>query len=381
MIFDTNNYYDDMQVGESPYPLGLEGALMHVYENECNYNAMMKAVGISELRYYKDTGRSLFVHEAGAFSSFIEKAKSFFKKVIEKIKQIFHKFAATLNQYFMKDKDFVKKYEKELKRKNLADFEFEGYKFDHIEAAKSAALGSAFEVYKNATISNTGGKSDRYIDSLGAKDSEYDSTAMDAQRDEAYGIVLADILSSNTAKNVEPDEFRTELHDYLYGDGKETLEKIQIRQQLDYISGTQKDIKDVEKQQRQITKGIEAFIKELDRWANEINKKGATYKSVMNDGETDTLTKDNKLKSSDDEMDSKDQDAATKQIDKEIAGAKELSNAVTIAFGMIVQAVKDRNRQAKAICVKAIGYKHEAAGYYNYSESSVDDLFAGVTIR
>ena len=195
------------------------------------------------------------------------------------------------------------------------------------------------------------------------------------------GKKISDIISSNTAKNVEPDEFRTELHDYLYGDGKETLEKIQIRQQLDYISNTQKDIKDVEKQQRQVTKGLEAFIKELDRWANEINKKGATYKSVMNDGDPFASSKTGSLKAGDADMDSKDQDAATKSIDKEIASMKELSNAVTIAFGMIVQAVKDRNRQAKAICVKAIGYKHEAAGYYNYSESSVDDLFAGVTIR
>ena len=39
---------------------------MHVYENECNYNAIMKAAGISELKYYKETGGDLFVQEAGA---------------------------------------------------------------------------------------------------------------------------------------------------------------------------------------------------------------------------------------------------------------------------------------------------------------------------
>ena len=37
MIFNAEyNSYDNMVVTESPYPLGLEGALMHVYENECN---------------------------------------------------------------------------------------------------------------------------------------------------------------------------------------------------------------------------------------------------------------------------------------------------------------------------------------------------------
>ena len=75
-------------------------------------------------------------------------------------------------------------------------------------------------------------------------------------------------------------------------------------------------------------------------------------------------------------------DDITKNINNKISLMKAESNDMTIMFGMIVQAVKDRNRQAKAICVKAIGYnKKESANYGYYGESSVDDLFAGVTIR
>ena len=84
MIFDSN-LGSVPEAGLSPYKLGIEGGLMHVYENECNFNALMRAVGISELKYYNDTGRDLFVHEAGAFAGFIEKAKAFFKKVIERL--------------------------------------------------------------------------------------------------------------------------------------------------------------------------------------------------------------------------------------------------------------------------------------------------------
>lgn len=378
MIFDTNNYYDDVQVGESPYPLGLEGALMHVYENECNYNAMMKAVGISELRYYKDTGRSLFVHEAGAFSSFIEKAKSFFKKVIEKIKQIFHKFAATMNQYTMDDKKFVKKYEKELTRKNLADFEFEGYKFDHVDDAKAATLDSAFERYKTMELDND--RKDDYLDKgFSAKDSDYDSTSMEKQEEAAYADVLAVITKSSNVKSVDASDFRDELHEYLYDD-KETLDKIQIRQQLEYIRNASKDVKDVEKQERKVTNAIEDYIKQLDKWATEINKKDSTIAATGHD--KGLVSVQHGISAGPDEkLKPEHKDKITKAIDKSIAGYKTTSNAITVAFGMIVQAIKDRNRQAKAICVKAIGYKHEAAGYYSYSESSVDDLFAGVTIR
>ena len=48
MIFDsvlenTNSEIDLTNVTESAYECGLEGAFMHVYENECNYNALMRA--------------------------------------------------------------------------------------------------------------------------------------------------------------------------------------------------------------------------------------------------------------------------------------------------------------------------------------------------
>ena len=101
MIFDSNmsaasaTNWDAVQ--ESPYALGIEGGLMHVYENECNYNAIMKAAGISELKYYKENGGDLFVQEAGAAGGLIQKFIAFFKKVIEKIKQIFKKFVMTIS--------------------------------------------------------------------------------------------------------------------------------------------------------------------------------------------------------------------------------------------------------------------------------------------
>ena len=34
-------------IQESKYDLGIEGAYMHMYENQCNFNAIMKSVGLS----------------------------------------------------------------------------------------------------------------------------------------------------------------------------------------------------------------------------------------------------------------------------------------------------------------------------------------------
>ena len=132
MIFNemntSVNSYESVQ--ESPHELGIGGALMHVYENECNYNALMKAAALSELKYYNENGGDLFVQEAGAFNGFMGKVKAFFVKVIEKIKSICKKFVAKIRQFTMSDKDFVKKYANQLQRANLKDFEFNGYKFE-----------------------------------------------------------------------------------------------------------------------------------------------------------------------------------------------------------------------------------------------------------
>lgn len=367
MIFDTNNYYDDdMQVGESPYPLGLEGALMHVYENECNYNALMRAVGISELKYYKDTGKSLFVHEAGAFSGFLERAKAFFKKVIEKIKQIFHKFAATLNQYFMKDKDFVKKYSKEILRKDITDFDFDGYTFKDLDSKINICKNSSnFDSYAKELDNKEKKSIHKDRDDFGKKD----STALDNAIEQMRGGIISGV--GGTDGRYDESEFRDELHELLYGGDKETLDKISPREQLQFIENTKKDIKEVERTQKEVIKVIDNYIKDLEKWQTEFNKKDATFKGVG-------LSSDYEGKLADDQGR---QDILTKSVNNRITYYQAVSNALTIGFGMVVQAIKDRNRQAKAICVKIIGYKHEAVNYSRYSESSVDDLFAGVTIR
>lgn len=364
MIFDTNNYYDDMQVGESPYPLGLEGALMHVYENECNYNALMRAVGISELKYYKDTGKSLFVHEAGAFSGFLERAKAFFKKVIEKIKQIFHKFAATLNQYFMKDKEFVKKYSKEILRKDITDFDFDGYTFKDLDTKINICKNSSnFDSYAKELNAAQKARVSADLDDYSKKD----STAMDAEIEKMRGGIISSV--GGTDGRYDESEFRDELHELLYGGDKETLDKISPREQLQFIENTKKDIKEVERVQKDVIKIIDRYIKDLEKWEVEINKKDSTYASTgIGVASNQPVTPIKK-------------DTMTKTINNTITYYQAVSNTLTIGFGMVVQAVKDRNRQAKAICVKIIGYKHEAVKYSSYSESSVDDLFAGVTIR
>ena len=337
MIFNSDTY-GSSNGAISKYPVGLEGALMHVYENECNYNALMKAAGISELRYYQETGRDLFVHEAGAFSGFIEKAKAFFKKVIEKIKAIFQKFAAVLNQYTMGDKEFVKKYEKELYRKDLKDFEFKGYNF-----AKPDFLNT-ITLYEYDEAKST---------SENSKYKKLTSEEIEDRVDELRGDIM------KTGGKLDESEFREEFKNKFYNGDKEPLDNIDIRSQLLIITNTKDDIREAERNQKECIRAVGEVIKKLETLQKEYNKIDDKERNNENLSKYRT-------------------DVAAK-LDNYITMNEKGSNVITTYFGMVVQFYKDRNRQAKAICVKAIGYNKKES--YSYSESSVNDLFAGVTIR
>lgn len=378
MIFNTDNNYYDGPVAPSPYPVGLEGALMHVYENECNYNALMKAVGISELKYYQETGRDLFVHEAGAFSAFLDKAKAFFKKVIEKIKQIFHKFAAVMNQFTMSDKKFVKTYSKEINRKDISDFTFSGYTFEGLDAAVNANIDTE-DKYKLDNFDDNRRKSLR-TNSDYQKDSDGNNDFIEEKR----GGWLKNITGKDHG-SLDESEFRDELKDFLYGNGgeKEELDDKQIdkRKILQWIEGTDKAIKDAERKQKDCTRAIEKYIKKVEEFEKLVNKKDATYGDIK-DVTYNTATASPKTSNAGDKISTEYANTYQKGINNYIAQMKAESNDIVIFFGMLTGAIKDRNRQSKAICVKIIGYnKKESANYGYYGESSVDDLFAGVTIR
>lgn len=335
MIFNEMNNntavsYDAVQ--ESPYELGIGGALMHVYENECNYNALIKAATLSEMKYYNENGGDLFVQEAGAFAGFLTKAKEFFKKVIEKIKSIAKKFVAKINQFSMKDKDFVKKYQNDLVRRDLAGMEFNGYKFPAWTGNTSTA---------NAVSA---------VKADGSDDQEALNDIMDKNRGNIVG-----------GGAMTESEYRDELKEKLYGE-KDDIQ-VKIREQLNIISETAGLIKAAEKEEKEIVKGIEDIIKKLEAVAKNIDK---------------SITKDIKADSTNDAS-IHNRDAGIKGINNKISVYKALSNDLTVYFGAVTKALADKNRQAKAICVKALSYK-KAKNESAVAEGVYGDIFAGVEI-
>ena len=353
MLFDTSiseSAIDIADVEPSKYEANLEGALMCVYENECNYNALMKAAGLSELKYYKETAGDLFLNEAGAFGGFLSKAKEFFKKVLEKIKALFKKFFMTINKFFMSDKEWVKKYEKDILRvTSIKDFEFKGYKFN-----KGLDTG-------NVTIfDRVSEKADEFVKYMIGK-----SKPQYSDDDEVNDAIENNRGSLVGESSMDESEFRDKLKEMMYGDTeKDVLDDsdINLRQQLQYIRDTKTSTKAAENAQNNLDRMFKRIIKVYD---DEIKEFSKVDDAERND-DTNTI--------------SNFKNDAIKRCNQCTKILKALSNDSTVATGMLCQALKDRNRQAKAICIKAVSY---GAKHKNESAMVTDsnDLFAGVTIR
>ena len=354
MIFNNTILTEgELTTKESPYDLTLEGALMHVYENECNYNELMKAVGISELRYYNDTGKELFVEEANAFEKFINSVKKFFTKIIEGIKSIFNKFMSFIRSKLSDDKAFLKKYEDTLNKKteaDLKDVKFKGYKFPKLEDWKPQE-----SVVNLAELGRDGQYT--YVDNDGAakipnNDNEKDD-ALDVQRFNIAGTAIA----GNKGK-LTKSEFANVLKENLIGKDKEEFNITVdiIKDSINHIKTAKTDIAKAKASQTYICGIISQYIKTLD-----------SAKKLVK-AENDKTTKSANLK----------------RLNKEIAKMKSASNDYTMAYGKIIDALKTRNSQSKAICVKAISAKakeNNSSTSSSTEEAVISNLFASVVIR
>lgn len=349
MIFDTVTSPSAINwdaVQESAYPLGLEGGLMHVYENECNYNAIMKAAGISELKYYKECGGDLFVNEAAATGGFIDKFISFFKKVGEKIAQMFKKFVMTIGSFVQSDKNFVKKWKPHVFR-NFKEFDFNGYKFDlsMVETIASKAYSIAVGKQDPAQLA-------RDADAYPKSDDDMEAKRKEMMKD----ICGEDVDSDNELKN--------ELHKKVYGENKEEFKVTSslCLEAFSYISDTKKNIKDIQDFQKKFNAGIDKYCNSLEDAKKELLR-------YMED------SKSNKAKEA--------QANKMKTITQQITLTKDNAQYFTTAFSLFIGAFKDRNRQSKAICVKALNSgsrKKDATADEIGTNESATDIFANVEI-
>ena len=298
-------------------------------ESTANYTNIMMAVGMDELEAYTESGAT-YVQESS--DGFFNKVKEFFKKLIAKIKGIFEKFIAVVSQWTKSDSSFVSKYKKQISTASTKDFKFQGYKFTIKSGVDFIAETTA---YKTA-ISSLGGVelSNNISKTAIEKVREDQEDILDAVRQAAVNLVSS--ITNYSSSTVSSSEFAKELFEALRdGDSakQEIGDDVVPSQELAKIINTADVKKQANNAYKTIIKAIDADIKHIEK----------LQKAALAGLKDEANREENANKT-----------AAAGVLVSLMENSKQIA---TQAFGAYIQAVKDENRQAKAICVKLITRK------------------------
>lgn len=343
-VYSMSNRELELTTGiiECAHEPGLEGAYAIVAESEANYNAIMQAVGVAELAVYESTGYEM-VYEAGDVKGFFGKVKEFFMNLLEKIRGLFKKFFSMFDSYTKNDKDFVNKYKKHLLSVNTKNFKYKGFNFtldavdlDRASTAMQGVIPSGSTSGDITSLQNEIAKSENRVE------------LVEKMRGKAIG-----------ESSLEAGEFTKELFKKLRSgeDSKEEMDNISVTDQLIAISENSALKKAAEKQFKDLEKAIKEAIKTVEKSQNELLK-GVPDKT---DKEATVLRA-----------------AKIKVASNHVSNLKDKLAILQVINGAKLTAIKDCNRQAKAICVALMNYKPKNESTVFTNESG---FLAGVTIR
>jgi len=321
----------------SKYTGDLHGAMYAVLDNTKNWNRICEAASLMELKYFNEYGTNVWAMDEAAMPGFLKAILDFLKKVKDKIVEMFKHFFALISSFVSKDKDFTKKYSKEIMKRaaylNSTNYiEIDGYKFTGID--------------NDGAISGTVNTTEYFNTIMKAVDAgKCDSDFMDDLKKNAR----ADLCAGKFGNSLDSDELKDKVKEFYYGsDDKESLEinnSSIISKYITYINDTSKNTKDAERAKKESLKNVDRFIKDVEKLADGFDKMNIDLKG-KDDAESKDLTNN----------------ASGYRYAGELA--RSVSNDITVIFGILLDAFKDRNRQARAVCVKCLGLKQEGASYY-----------------
>ena len=322
----------------------LEAGATILVEAEQNWNAIMEAVGIEEVRAYAEGTEA--ITESGRVGGMLEKAKQFFMNLWKKVVGMFKKLLSIFDQQASKDKAFVKKYRTEVAKKmGVTDWN----KDLSIDIYKFKDLGSHTEAAHKAMKSK--------VESEGIKIEGENLAALDATKinglnwkDEIGNKVRSFSLGGNSTES--ESEFRKEWKEKIWG----SKENEDVTQQM--VLNALKDIENTETVKKTLKKAFEAIDKPLKTVIKNTEKAQNNVKFKKDDG-TDM------------------NDAETKTATEEYSAVgialnviKAVQSTLTSVYSMECQAIKDNNRQCRAIVGKVFRRPVKEAGFEHFEEGA-----------
>lgn len=301
----------------------VEEMAIAIYESECNWNLIMKAIGTREI-YEAARGREM-VMESVDIKGFFNKIKQFFLKLWAKITAVVKQWFNNATAMIRTNKSFIKKYGSKLAdgqaayKKDADSKEIKGYNFKKANRVDSVALVKAV----------TDGNKD-FSDKV--------NKVIDSYRSGKNDSIAANILANGDADHFrgkltgkttcESGDFTDSLKIYFFGSkeketlGDDCLDAGYIKTTL---SNTDEKVKDIRKAYDNLKKSFDNTIKNLNKLESAIEK-------AQKDGErSETNTN------------------AMSNVTKIIANEKEKKNAASLSLSYLLRAIKAEKAQARKI--------------------------------
>lgn len=300
----------------------MDATLTAVAESQENWNQLMKAVGCMELSVMENTGAEI-VYEASSLKDFFTAARNWFIELLKKIKGIFTNFLAKINSFVKSDKEFVKKYKVAIAAGagNIpSTFSMKGHKYENLDKFNLGGfVNKDVATYQIASYNNS---------NIAVADvKEAFAKAADKRRGSFCGET-----------EVEAKDFSKTLAEYICGE-KEELDKAyvasNITKMISDIETAKDTIDNAKKALKTLNDAINTDIQTVKKVEAEYNGAAAKATTVADSASNSNLA------------------SMASMI---VASLKDLQQINTTANGIYLRALKDRNRQNKAICVKMISF-------------------------
>lgn len=360
MIFDIAtdvNAYMVEGVAPSPYSVTLEGALMHVYELEESYNIMMESIGLSELKYYQETGNDLLLCEASAFAGMKQKIIAWVQSAKQKIIAFYNKFVEFIQSRVADNKRFVKMHGKTLNDIGTFDIPSNAELYDY------SGIDVMYDHFENINISSNLNKISGDLDKIDSKAEYRGSVLSDDKIDSTVGELRAKLAGTSDTTISEADMVSI-ITDICKGNSLAGKKGVKLANYVEIMSNLGDSIKKAKTIRDPLIKSIDAQIKEL---------KGLPDTIKTNDEKT---------------PEQKNHEAdRIKAVGCTIKIFKGWDTAIMAAFGAYIAALRASTTTARKICTAALkikSYKKDSntatEESARYSASSIDDIFNAVSI-
>jgi hypothetical protein len=209
--------------------------------------------------------------------------------------------------------------------------EIDGYTFKDLDKGETI-FNKGYDVIETNLVPSI----NRHV-----QDGKADSDYISDLKEEARGTILSE-------GRMDSNEFKYKVKEKLYGsEDKESIEitsSSDVTKLLSIIKDTSTNTKNAEKAKNDLTKLIDKEIKRLENLAKGFDK------SAMDSKGSEPVNTANTN--------------AASVVRYRVELLQSMSNDYTTAYGILLDAYKDRNRQARAVCVKCLGLKQESASYY-----------------